>query len=224
MKKSYLWTAVKAALIIPAASLTLSAANAQTAPAADDSIEVIEVRGLISSLKRSFSDKKEALIVSDGIAAEDIGKFPDQNVAESLQRITGVSIDRSGGEGQLISVRGFGPQFNLVTVDGRQMASERAGREFSFDTLASELIAGADVYKTSNAANQDGGIGSYINLKTAKPFDIDGFTAVGSVKGTYDSLSEETDPAFSGLVSNTFNDGTLGVLLSLCSRASSANQ
>lgn len=216
MKKNYLWTAVKAALIIPTASLTLSAAHAQTAPAADDNnIEVIEVRGLISSLKRSFSDKKEALIVSDGIAAEDIGKFPDQNVAESLQRITGVSIDRSGGEGQLISVRGFGPQFNLVTVDGRQMASERAGREFSFDTLASELIAGADVYKTSNAANQDGGIGSYINLKTAKPFDMEGFTAVGSVKGTYDSLSEETDPAFSGLVSNTFNDGTLGVLLSL---------
>ena len=215
MRKNYLWTAVKAALIIPTASLTLSAANAQTAPAADDNIEVIEVRGLISSLKRSFSDKKESLIVSDGISAEDLGKFPDQNVAESLQRITGVSIDRSGGEGQLISVRGFGPQFNLVTVDGRQMASERAGREFSFDTLASELIAGADVYKTSNAANQDGGIGSFINLKTAKPFDIDGFKAVGSIKGTYDSLSEETSPAFSGLVSNTFNDGTLGVLFSL---------
>jgi TonB-dependent receptor len=214
MKKNYLWTAVKAALIIPTASLSISTAFAQEATA-DNETEVIEVRGLISSLKRSFSDKKEALIVSDGIAAEDLGKFPDQNVAESLQRITGVSIDRSGGEGQLISVRGFGPQFNLVTVDGRQMASERAGREFSFDTLASELIAGADVYKTSNAANQDGGIGSYINLKTAKPFDIDGFKAVGSVKGTYDSLSEETSPAFSGLVSNTFNDDTLGVLFSL---------
>lgn len=215
MRKKYLWTAVKAALIIPTASLTLSAANAQTSPAVDDSVEVIEVRGLISSLKRSFADKKDSLIVSDGISAEDLGKFPDQNVAESLQRITGVSIDRSGGEGQLISVRGFGPQFNLVTVDGRQIASERAGREFSFDTLASELISGAEVYKTSSSANQDGGIGSFINLKTAKPFDIDGFKAVGSIKGTYDSLSEETSPAFSGLVSNTFNDGTLGVLLSL---------
>jgi len=190
---------------------------AQEAPAAtgDDNFEVIEVRGLISSLKRAFSDKKEALIVSDGIAAEDLGKFPDQNVAESLQRITGVAIDRSGGEGQLISVRGFGPQFNLVTVNGRQMASERAGREFSFDTLASELIAGADIYKTSNASNQEGGIGSYINLKTAKPFDLDGFKAVGSLKGTYDSLSEDTTPAFSGLVSNTFDDGKLGVLASL---------
>ena len=188
--------------------------TAQEGPAVD-STEVIEVRGLISSLKRSFSDKKEALIVSDGIAAEDLGKFPDQNVAESLQRITGVSIDRSGGEGQLISVRGFGPQFNLVTVNGRQMASERAGREFSFDTLASELIAGADIYKTSNAANQEGGIGSYINLKTAKPFELDGFKAVGSAKGTYDSLSESTTPSFSGLVSNTFLDNKLGVLASL---------
>jgi outer membrane cobalamin receptor len=98
MKKNYLWTAVKAALIIPAASLSMSSAFAQEGTA-DENIEVIEVRGLISSLKRSFSDKKEALIVSDGISAEDIGKFPDQNVAESLQRITGVSIDRSGGEG-----------------------------------------------------------------------------------------------------------------------------
>jgi len=196
-------------------AMNAAAAEQLTGTQTEKDMEVIEVRGLISSLKRSFSDKKEALIVSDGIAAEDLGKFPDQNVAESLQRITGVSIDRSGGEGQLISVRGFGPQFNLVTVDGRQLASERAGREFSFDTLASELIAGAEVYKTSNAANQSGGIGSYINLKTAKPFDIDGFKAVGSVKGTYDSLSEETSPAFSGLVSNTFNDDTVGVLFSL---------
>ncbi|MFT4941883.1 MAG: iron complex outermembrane receptor protein [Paraglaciecola sp.] len=214
MKKSYLWTAVKAALLVPSvAGFSMQAAAQQATP--DSELEVIEVRGLISSLKRSFADKKEALIVSDGIAAEDIGKFPDQNVAESLQRITGVSIDRSGGEGQLISVRGFGPQFNLVTVNGRQMATERAGREFSFDTLASELIAGADIYKTSNAANQEGGIGSYINLKTAKPFDLDGFKAVGSAKATYDSLSEGTTPSFSGLVSNTFMEDKLGVLASL---------
>ena len=202
-------------LCIAVTSALYSAGSvAQEAPAADDT-EVIEVRGLISSLKRSFSDKKEALIISDGIAAEDLGKFPDQNVAESLQRITGVAIDRNGGEGQLISVRGFGPQFNLVTVNGRQMASERSGREYSFDTLAAELISGADIYKTSNASNQEGGIGSYINLKTAKPFDIDGFTAVGSVKATYDSLSEGTTPAFSGLVSNTFMEDKLGVLASL---------
>ncbi len=219
MKRSYLGTAIKAALLIPGA-MTLAALPlmAQESVENEDNIEVIEVRGLISSLKRSFSDKKEALIVSDGISAEDLGKFPDQNVAESLQRITGVSIDRNSGEGQLISVRGFGPQFDLVTVNGRQMASERSGREFSFDTLAAELISGADIYKTSLAENQTGGIGSVINLNTAKPFELDGFKAVGSIKATNDSLSESTTPSFSGLISNTFMDDRLGVLLSFSSQ------
>jgi len=214
MKRSYIRSAIKAALFIPTAMLVASPGMAQDANA-DQNVEVIEVTGLVSSLKRSFSDKKEAFAISDGISAEDLGKFPDQNVAESLQRITGVSIDRNGGEGQLISVRGFGPQFNLVTVNGRQIASERNGREFSFDTLAAELITGANIFKTSMASNQSGGIGSVINLQTAKPFDIDGFRVVGSAQGTYDSSSEEYTPEFSGLVSNTFMEGRLGVLASL---------
>jgi iron complex outermembrane receptor protein len=219
MKRSYLGTAIKAALLIPSAiTLATLPVMAQESDTDQDNVEVIEVRGLISSLKRSFSDKKESLIVSDGIAAEDLGKFPDQNVVESLQRITGVSIDRNGGEGQLISVRGFGPQFNLVTINGRQIATERPGREFSFDILAAELISGAEIYKTSLAENQSGGIGSFINLKTAKPFDLDGFKAVGSVKATNDSLSGNTTPSFSGLISNTFMDDRLGVLFSLSSQ------
>jgi len=176
--------------------------------------EVIVVTGFRSSLKASMLNKRESNIVSDGITAEDLGKFPDQNVAESLQRITGVSIDRSGGEGQLVSVRGFGPQFNMVTVNGRQMATENAGREFSFDTLAAELITGAEVYKSPTASMQEGGIGATINVKTARPFDFDGFKGVGSVKGVYDGLTEETSPQVSGLITNTFMDNRLGVLIS----------
>lgn len=210
MKKSYLWTAVKAALILPSASLSLSAAYAQEP--VDDDVEIIEVRGIVSSLKRAMSDKKESLIVSDGIAAEDLGKFPDLNVAESLQRITGVSIDRSGGEGQFVTVRGFGPQFNNVLVNGRQIATENPGREFSFDVLAAEMITGADVYKSMNATLQEGGIGSTINTSTARPFDIDGFRIAGSAKATYEDLNEETSPSASVLVSNTFADDTFGVL------------
>ncbi|WP_299080907.1 TonB-dependent receptor [uncultured Paraglaciecola sp.] len=210
MKKNYLWTAVKAALLVPAAGLSLQA-MAQDA-AADDTTEVIEVRGIVSSLKRAMSDKKESLIVSDGIAAEDLGKFPDMNVAESLQRITGVSIDRSGGEGRLVSVRGFGPQFNAVLLNGRQMATDNVGRAFSFDVLAAEMISGANVYKSTNAALQEGGIGATINTTTARPFDIDGFRVAGTVKGTYESLNEETSPSASVLVSNTFNDDRFGVL------------
>jgi TonB-dependent receptor len=162
-----------------------------------------------------MQDKKNSNLVSDGIKAEDLGKFPDLNVAESLQRITGVSIDRSGGEGQAVTIRGFGPQFNTVLVNGRQIATDSAGREFNFDVLASDQIVGADVYKSTSATMQEGGIGGTISLITAKPFDYEGFKAVASVKGMYESLSEKTSPSVSALVSNTFNDDTMGVLLAV---------
>ncbi len=200
-------TAVAAALF---ASTTV---YAQETAATD--VEVIAVTGYRSSLKASMNDKKNSNVVSDGIKAEDLGKFPDLNVAESLQRITGVSIDRNGGEGQAVTIRGFGPQFNTVLVNGRQMASETGGREFAFDSVSANQIVGADVYKTGSAKMQEGGIGGTIGLITARPFDYDGFTAVVSAKGMYESLSEETSPSFSGLVSNTFNDGTMGILLSV---------
>ena len=203
------------ALAVAGALTNASAFAAETeTEVKEKETEVITVTGFRSSLKASMLNKREAVNVSDGITAEDLGKFPDQNVAESLQRITGVSIDRSGGEGQYVSVRGFGPQFNMVTVNGRQMATENAGREFSFDTLAAELITGADVYKSPEAKMQEGGIGATINVKTARPFDFDGFKAAGSVKGVYDDLSGETSPQASGLVTNTFMDNRLGVLVS----------
>jgi iron complex outermembrane receptor protein len=210
MKRSYLRTAIKTALLIPTTA-TMVAFPVIAQEAADD-VEVIQVTGLVSSLKRAMSDKKESNIVSDGISAEDLGKFPDLNVAESLQRITGVSIDRSGGEGQFVTVRGFGPQFNSVLVNGRQIATENPGREFSFDVLAAEMITGATVYKSTNAALQAGGIGATINTTTARPFDIDGFRIAGSIKGTYEDLNEEISPAASILISNTFDDDRFGVL------------
>ncbi|REL30667.1 TonB-dependent receptor [Thalassotalea euphylliae] len=182
---------------------------------AESDVEVITVTGMLSSLKSSMLDKKESDVVSDGIAAEDLGKFPDLNVAESLQRITGVSIDRSGGEGQQVTVRGFGPQFNTVLVNGRQIATDSAGREFNFDIIAADQITGADIFKTSTSTLQEGGIGGTINVSTARPFDYDGLQVVGSLKGMYESLSEETSPSASFLVSNTFNDDTMGVLLAV---------
>lgn len=205
-KRSLLGVAIASALHAPAVFAQ------QPADSANDNVEVIEVRGFTSSLKASMLDKKAASVVSDGITAEDLGKFPDQNVAESLQRITGVAIDRSGGEGQFITVRGFGPQFNTVLVNGRQIATENQGREFSFDTLPAELISGATVYKSPMASMQEGGIGATVEVTTARPLDFDGFKAAASVKGMYEEISEETTPQVSGLVSNTFADGTVGVL------------
>ncbi|BDX04994.1 TonB-dependent receptor [Planctobacterium marinum] len=193
---------------------TTSSVSAQEA-ASGDGFELIQVRGIRGSMARAMDVKRESGGVVDAISAEDIGKFPDTNVAESLQRITGVSVDRSGGEGQLITVRGFGPEFNTVLVNGRQIASENNSRAFSFDTIASELVRSLDVHKTSTATMQSGGIGATINIETAKPFNIDGFKVAGSIKGVYDENSEEATPQVSGLISNTFNDETFGVLLAV---------
>ncbi|RBP53370.1 TonB-dependent receptor [Arenicella xantha] len=187
----------------------------QTASAQAEALEEIVVTGIRSSIKRAQDIKRDASGVVDSIAAEDLGKFPDLNVAESLQRIPGVSIDRSAGEGQQVTVRGLGPQFNTVLMNGRQIATDSGGREFNFDVLASEQITGADVYKSGNSTLQEGGIGATINLKTARPLDTPGLQVAGSVKAIYESLSEDTTPAASVLISNTFADDTVGVALAV---------
>lgn len=184
-------------------------------PTVNKDVEVIAVTGIRSSLRSSMLDKKASNVVTDGIKAEDLGKFPDLNVAESLQRITGVAIDRSGGEGQAVTIRGFGPQFNTVLVNGRQIATDSAGREFNFDVIAADQITGADIYKSNSATLQEGGIGGTVNVTTARPFDFGGLHVIGSVKGMYESLSEEVSPSASFLVSNTFNDDKLGVLFAI---------
>jgi iron complex outermembrane receptor protein len=178
------------------------------------SLEEVVVTGIRSSIKRAQDIKRDSSGIVDSISAEDLGKFPDLNVAESLQRIPGVAIDRSGGEGQAVTVRGLGPQFNNVLLNGRQIATETGGREFSFDVLASEQITGANVYKTGNSKLQSGGIGATINITTARPLTTPGLQVAGSVKAIYETLSEETSPAVSLLLSNTFADDTFGVGLS----------
>ena len=208
-------TKLSAAVVAAMASLSSAPLVSAQEEASADNFELIQVRGIRGSMARAMDVKRESGGVVDAISAEDIGKFPDTNVAESLQRITGVSVDRSGGEGQLITVRGFGPEFNTVLVNGRQIASENNSRAFSFDTIASELVRSLDVHKTSTATMQSGGIGATINIETAKPFNMNGFKVAGSIKGVYDENSEEATPQVSGLISNTFNDDTFGVLLAV---------
>ncbi|WOH36271.1 TonB-dependent receptor [Thalassotalea fonticola] len=179
-----------------------------------EEVEVIEVTGIRGSLVNSLFDKRASDSIIDGVAAEDIGKFPDQNVAESLQRITGVTIDRGeGGEGQKISIRGFGSNFNNVLFNGRSMPTDDSSRGFSFDLVASELISGADVYKTLRADTIEGGLGGTVNVHTARPFDYDGFKGVASVKGVHDTLADSTTPFVSALISQNF-DSDFGVLAS----------
>lgn len=180
-----------------------------------DDTEVIQVSGIRSSLIESMDLKKNAASIQDSIVAEDIGKFPDQNVAESLQRITGVMISRTNGEGSKVTVRGFGPQFNAVHVNDRIIATTERGRAFDFQSLPSELISGADVIKASRANIAEGSVGAYVNIRTARPLDNPGFQAAGSINAKYNDLAEEFDPKISAIVSNTFADDTIGVLFGL---------
>jgi TonB-dependent receptor len=175
--------------------------------------EQIIVRGIRASTQHAVYIKQNSHEVVDVIKAEDIGKFPDLNLAESLQRITGVSIDRSEGEGQFVTVRGFGPQFNTVLINGRRLATDNQGREFSFDTLASELVSGVMVYKTFGAGMQSGGIGSTIDIETARPFSKSGFKVAGSIKAMFDTNSEQTTPQGTILLSHS--NAQFGWLVSL---------
>lgn len=186
-------------------------------------VEEVIVTGIKRSLMESADIKRDASGVVDAISAEDIGKFPDTNLAESLQRITGVSIDRVNNEGNQVTVRGFGPSFNLVTLDGRQMPNSSAlssagiSRSFNFREIASESVRAVEVYKTGRADISSGGIGATINIVTGKPFDYDGFVAAANVAAVFDTSvinGDEVTPEFSGMISNTFADDTFGILAS----------
>jgi len=192
-----------------------TAPPAPTGASSESAIEEIVVTGIRRSLADQAELKKNADTVVDGISAEDLGKFPDSNVAESLQRITGVAIARTrGGEGQFATVRGLGEQFNAVTYNGRLLATENPGREFSFDVIGSEMIAGAEVYKTASAEQGDGSLGGRIDLRSVKPLDKPGFHVAGGVGDNYDQLGKFNGLKASGLISDTFADNTMGFLLS----------
>jgi len=196
--------------------LAMAQVLAQT-PAETDTtstLDAVQVTGTRASLRQSQTIKQYSIGTVDAVSTEDIGKFPDQNVADSLQRVPGVSVDRSGGEARFITVRGFGPEFNTVLLNGRTMATENAGREFSFDILPSELISTAEVQKTSSADSSEGSIGATVNIRTQRPLDNPGFHIAGAVAGIYDDTTKESKPKVSGLISNTNADGTFGALLS----------
>lgn len=187
--------------------------------------DTVVVTGIRGSLMSSMETKRNADGIVDAISAEDIGRFPDQNLAESLQRITGVSVDRSLGEGSSVTVRGFGQDFNLVTFNGRLMptstlgdgASAPASRNFDFGNLASEAISSVEVYKTSRASVPTGGIGATININTTRPLEASGMSATVAIKGVYDESAigdPELTPEISGLYANQFLDGRLGISVS----------
>ncbi|MEO8018539.1 MAG: TonB-dependent receptor [Pseudomonadota bacterium] len=222
-----LFTIVGGMVLINPAILRQAMAQEQQS----EELEEVVVTGLRGSLKASMDTKRDAVGVVDAINAEDIGKFPDTNLSEALQRITGVSIDRRNGEGATVTARGFGPEFNMVTLNGRQMPAADAfgngtptgggvsgnSRSFNFANLAAESISAVEVYKTGRADIATGGIGASINVRTARPFDNDGLVlnlGVKALDDTTNRVGDDLTPELSGIFSYASDDKKFGVGLS----------
>ena len=191
------------------------------APAEAQEGEII-VTGFRRSLDAALNVKRESVSSVDAIVAEDIAKFPDQNLAESLQRIPGISIQRDAGEGRAITVRGLGAQFTRVRVNGLETvatatdgASSNRDRAFDFNVFASELFNSIVVHKTAEASLDEGSLGAVVDLNTGNPLGgKTGVTVVGSVQGSYNDLSKNFGPRLAGLLSWKSEDGTFGVAVS----------
>jgi TonB-dependent receptor len=219
----------------PVAALAQSAPAQADTPTTDGQDEIV-VSGIRASLERGVEIKRNSSGVVDAISAEDIGKFPDTNLAESLQRVTGVSINRTNGEGSLVTVRGFGPSYNLITLNGRTLATstvqvvggdenadgaQGTSRSFDFSNLSSEGVRTLEVYKTGRAAIPSGGIGATINVVTRRPLDgAGGFNGSIGAKAVYDTsvndcldCGSKVTPEVSGVLSWADPSDTFGVSL-----------
>ncbi|WP_264942070.1 TonB-dependent receptor domain-containing protein [Sphingomonas caeni] len=186
--------------------------------------DAIVVRGYRGSLRNSINQKRNSDVQVDAITAEDIGDFPDANLAESLQRLPGVSIDRDNGEGRGITVRGLGGDFNRTRLNGLEAlstagandagTSPNRSRSFDYNTFASELFSSLKVQKTPSAETDEGSLGATIDLQTGRPFDYKGFALGLSTEGSYQENSGKWSPRIAGLVSTRFFGDSMGLLIS----------
>lgn len=215
----------KKKLLVTAVASAAAASFTGGAFAQDGDVEEVMVTGIRASVVQAMDTKRNAVGVVDAISSEDIGKMPDSNLAESLQRITGISINRSDGEGSRVTARGIGAELNMVTLNGRVMPAvangdtgDSATRAFDFANLASESVFGVEVYKTGRADVATGGLGATINIKTLRPLEAGARATVG-VKAIQDetarpNVGQDITPEASGLFSWVNDDDNFGVALS----------
>lgn len=211
-----------------AAGLPVTAAHAQetgaganvesTAPDANQPAEneEIVVKGYRASINKSLRQKRDANAVVEVITAEDISKFPDKNVADALQRVPGVVIERDGGEGKTVSVRGLQSDLTLTLLNGNYVATsetnDEASRSFNYVLLPANMLSSAELFKTPEARLDEGGIGGTVILHTRRPLDLPAFSGFVSAEGTYSDTSRKVDPQLSGMLSWKNPSETFGVL------------
>ena len=219
---------ISMAAVLLLAGTVAAQEGAETQDDADDEgiDEVIVVTGIRGSMQQSLERKRNADHFVDAITAEDIGAFPDQNLAESLQRVSGVAIDRKSGEGAFVSVRGLGPQFVQTTIGGRVSASNvspgshdgrgatNAGsRAVGFHAFQSGLVQAVDVHKSPRADHVEGGLGGFVDIQPRKPFDLGDRHIAVSLDTTRNDLADDTAPGVFALFSDVLTD-TLGFMVS----------
>ncbi|WP_374471119.1 TonB-dependent receptor [Phenylobacterium sp.] len=205
------------------ASASLAAMMAASGAAQAQEVEELVVTGIRASLQQSITAKREAQSVVEVISAEDVGKFPDKNVAESLQRVTGVTITRDFGEGERVAIRGTAPNLNLTLLNGHSVATAdwfildqlNASRSFNFLMLPSEVVGQVQVFKSPQADLEEGGIGGTVNVVTRRPLQLDPFTVQASAQMAYTELADKWDPQLSGMLSWSNADDTFGVMVGL---------
>jgi len=215
----------KSTLIAAAVSLALAkhaaADSEQAANPASEELETVLVTGIRASLAESLEVKRQSQAVVDVITSEDVGKFPDKNVAEALQRVSGVSISREFGEGERVSIRGTAPNLNRTQLNGHSIATAdwfvldqlSATRSFNYLMLPTEVIGQTEVYKGSQADFEEGGIGGTVNIKTRNPLDLPSTTFTASLQGSYTELADTTDPQVGGLFSWKNEAESVGILV-----------
>jgi len=209
---------------VPPPSEPTNAADDQATPATAEGEDIV-ITGFRQSLTAALGAKRGDTGITDTIKAEDIADFPDLNLAESLQRIPGVAIDRDAGEGRQITVRGLGSDFTRVRINGLEALATTGGtdssgganrsRAFDFNVFASELFNSLTVRKSASAEVDEGSLGATVDLVTARPFDYRGLTIAVSGQMGYNDLSRKYDPRGAILVSNTWADGKIGALVSV---------
>ena len=188
---------------------------ANQAPAATtDQLQEVVVTGVRADLDKALAAKRTADVVEDSIDSAELGRFPDADVADSLEHLPGITLTRTtGGEGEKVSVRGLGPQYNIVTLNNRILATDDDGRDLAFDVLPSEVITGADVLKSPEAAAVEGSIGGTVNLHTASAFDNPGMHGGVHAEGNYNDMSKLRGQKYSAFFSDTNDSNTLGLVL-----------
>ncbi|MGK0305785.1 MAG: iron complex outermembrane receptor protein [Gammaproteobacteria bacterium] len=197
-------TPIALSVVLAISSGNLTAQELETK--ADKTESIVVTGSYRESLAKAVDLKRVNTAISDSIVATDIADFPDQNLAEALQRIPGVAIERDKGMGTKVNVRSLGTGYTHTTINNVSTSSGSGGRDVNFDIFASELIQSVTVKKSPLASDEEGGVAGVVSIQTARPFDFEGTKAIASIEMAYNDLSEQTDPRYSFLVSKNVDD------------------